>query len=106
MSLFKRISAADAQQMMADKPVAIADIRDAMSYRAGHISNATLLDNSNLQEFMNNTSKEGALVVCCYHGNSSQQAAQFLAEQGYSDVYSLDGGYEAWKSLYPEQCER
>jgi len=40
-------------------------------------------------------------VVVCYHGNSSQQAAQFFAGEGFNDVYSMDGGFEAWKLQYP-----
>jgi thiosulfate sulfurtransferase len=43
--------------------------------------------------------------VCCYHGNSSQGAAQYFAEQGFTQAYSLDGGYEMWKVLYPQQCQ-
>ncbi len=37
------------------------------------------------------------VIVCCYHGISSQQAAQFLIHQGFEEVYSLDGGFEAWR---------
>jgi len=36
--------------------------------------------------------------VVCYHGISSQSAAAYLAEQGFRDTYSLDGGFEAWLS--------
>ena len=45
---------------------------------------------------MQQTDFETPVIVCCYHGISSQQAAQFLIHQGYDEVYSLDGGYEAW----------
>jgi thiosulfate sulfurtransferase len=43
------------------------------------------------------------VVVVCYHGNSSQSAAAYLASQGFSDVYSLDGGFELWQTTYPEE---
>jgi thiosulfate sulfurtransferase len=45
------------------------------------------------------------VVVCCYHGNSSQSAAQFLVEQGFTEVYSLNGGFEQWKVSYPQHCQ-
>ncbi len=32
----------------------------------------------------------------CYHGISSQGAAQYLVNQGFEEVYSVDGGFEAW----------
>ena len=44
-----------------------------------------------------NTRKDKSIIVCCYHGNSSQSAAEFLVKSGFNDVYSLDGGYEAWR---------
>ena len=44
---------------------------------------------------------DAPLVVVCYHGNSSQSAAAYFIQQGFSDVYSLDGGFELWRSVYP-----
>ena len=44
------------------------------------------------------TEKNQSIIVCCYHGNSSQRAAQFLTDRGFKNVYSLNGGYEQWKS--------
>jgi rhodanese-related sulfurtransferase len=31
----------------------------------------------------------------------SKQAAQFLIHQGFEEVYSLDGGFEAWRQNQP-----
>ena len=36
------------------------------------------------------------IIVYCYHGNSSQDVANFLTSHGFTDVYSLKGGYEEW----------
>lgn len=105
MSGFERINGATAKEMMDQGEVNIADIRDSMSYTTGRIKGAVLVDNSSLKYFMDNASQDTALIVCCYHGNSSQNAAQFFAEQGYQKVYSLDGGYEQWKVIYPDYCE-
>jgi thiosulfate sulfurtransferase len=44
------------------------------------------------------------VIVICYHGNSSQGAAQYLLQQGYDQVYSLDGGFEAWRKEFPVQA--
>lgn len=43
------------------------------------------------------------LMVMCYHGNSSRGAAQYLLHQGFDEVYSVDGGFEAWLRAYPER---
>ncbi len=81
--------------------VVVADIRDAGSFQAGHIEGAVNLSNDNLAEFMENTPKAKPVVVVCYHGVSSQQAAQFLVGQGYEQVYSMDGGFEGWRLGQP-----
>ena len=105
MSGFQRISAGDAKALIEQGNLNVADIRDAMSYQSGHISKAQRADNDNLKEFMGSVSKDDPLLVCCYHGNSSQGAAQFFAGQGFSKVYSLDGGYEMWKLAFPDLTE-
>tara|TARA_B100000700_G_C14935434_1_gene804025 strand:+ start:314 stop:499 length:186 start_codon:yes stop_codon:yes gene_type:complete len=55
------------------------------------------LSDKNIHSFIKNTKKDRSIIVCCYHGNSSQRAAKFLVDQGFADVYSLNGGYELWK---------
>ncbi|ASP40786.1 thiosulfate sulfurtransferase [Bacterioplanes sanyensis] len=105
MVQFQHLSAQDARPMIENQQATVADTRDVMSYTSGHISGAQPLDNSNLSEFIANTDKSKPLIVCCYHGNSSQGAAQYLASQGFEQVYSLDGGYELWKITHPDLCE-
>ncbi len=101
---FERINIAEAKALLDEADVRVADIRDAQSFNDNHIKGAVNVDNDNLPEFMQNTPKDAPLIVCCYHGNSSQGAAQFFAAQGYSRVFSLDGGFEMWKLAVPELC--
>jgi thiosulfate sulfurtransferase len=105
MTSFKRISANDAKTLMDQGNSQIIDIRDAMSFQASHIANATRIDNDNISQFMAQADLEAPLIVCCYHGNSSQGAANYFAEQGFKNACSLDGGFEQWKVMYPEACE-
>ena len=74
----------------------IVDIRDTASYEAGHIDGAFNLNNENLAHYIGDADMDLPLVVVCYHGNSSQSAAAYLNEQGFDEVFSLDGGYSAW----------
>jgi len=39
------------------------------------------------------------VAVICGHGNSSQQAAQYLRERGF-DAFSVTGGMAAWEAVY------
>ena len=100
--MFKHINIQQLCELRATKTVNIADTRDRQSYDAGHINHAVHLDNASLAQFVTDTPFTQPLVVCCYHGNSSQGAAQYLSEQGFSEVYSLDGGFELFKVSQPD----
>lgn len=105
MSDFKRIGAEQAQKLRSEGGV-IVDIRDAHSFAEGHIPGSTHLDNHSLPDFIAATDLDQPLIVSCYHGHSSQSAAAYLAHQGFSDVYSLDGGFEGWRNQFPQDIER
>lgn len=82
----------------------IIDIRDPQAYEAGHIRNAKLINNSNIADYVQSADKNTPLIIYCYSGNSSQNAAHYFSEQGFTEVYSLQGGFNAWKNLYPDLC--
>ncbi len=105
MSHYARISADDAQQLMIDQDVNIIDIRDEDSFKASHITEARHLDNAALPDFIDDTDHSVPLVVCCYHGNMSQSAGAYLAQKGFAQVYSLDGGFAEWAAKFPDDCE-
>ena len=98
MNTFKRIDIDSAILKINNNDFVIVDIRDKKSFEIEHINGAMNLSNSNINDFIINTQKEKSILVYCYHGNSSQSAAQYLVNNGFNDVYSLDGGYEVWKT--------
>ena len=93
--LFKNITIEETKKLIS-QGAAIADIRDNNSYMQEHIENAIHLSNDNISDFILHGDFEKPLVVYCYHGHSSQNAAHFLAEQGFEEVYSMIGGYTEW----------
>ena len=97
MTEFKRISIADAQKMIEQGNVAVTDIRDDQSFAAAHVEGAFHLTNFTMAQFSQEVEFETPVLVFCYHGHSSQGAAQYLVNQGYEEVYSVDGGFEMWK---------
>lgn len=106
METFKHLSVDEAPALLADKRTVVIDIRDAESYRNGHIAGASHLDNNGIADFIQQREFDEPIVVCCYHGNMSQSAAAFLIEQGFDEVYSLDGGFEAWAASHPAEVDR
>ncbi|GLH32217.1 MULTISPECIES: thiosulfate sulfurtransferase GlpE [Pseudomonas] len=102
MSEFKRIPPEQALALRAQGAVVV-DIRDPQAYAAGHIAGARHLDNHSVADFIRNADLDAPTLVVCYHGNSSQSAAAYLVGQGFSDVYSVDGGFELWRTTYPDE---
>ena len=101
MDQFAHISVQDTQQKLKANQARLVDIRDEQSFVAGHIEGAVHLTNGTLMNFTQETDFDTPVIVCCYHGVSSQQAAQFLIHQGFDEVYSMDGGFEAWRQSLP-----
>lgn len=83
--------------------VQIVDIRDTEAYEEGHIPDAEnlpleeLADRVEEVEWVSNDDEE--IVVACYIGESSIQAARMLEAYegtGSATVSTMAGGYEEW----------
>ena len=98
MEAIRCISGTDASNLLQEAPVTVVDIRDPQSFAEARIPGAIHLSDQNLQEFLNEADMDTPVLVYCYHGISSQNAAAFLIERGFETVYSLDGGFEAWRA--------
>ena len=95
----------EARKRLGDKSCVFVDIRDPASYRAARIPGALHLHDGNVQQFIDTTNKSSAVVVYCYHGNSSLGATAYFLENGFTDVVSMSGGFEAWRQVYEFDAE-
>jgi thiosulfate sulfurtransferase len=101
MEQFAHISIVDTKAKLDEGSAKIVDIRDDQSFEQAHIPGSTQLNNGSIAQFMNENDFDTPVVVVCYHGHSSQQAAQYLLHQGFEEVYSMDGGFEMWRQQFP-----
>ncbi|BDU38938.1 thiosulfate sulfurtransferase GlpE [Vibrio nigripulchritudo] len=97
MEQFKHIDVLQAQQKLENGEAVMVDIRDPQSFALAHAPSAFHLTNDTIVSFMNEHEFEQPVLVMCYHGVSSQGAAQYMVNQGFEEVYSVDGGFEAWQ---------
>ena len=79
------------------------DIRDPYSFESGHVPGAVHLTDANVQDFLDGTDRDRTVVVYCYHGNTSLAGADFLLQHGFEDVFSMSGGFEAWRGRHPHE---
>lgn len=75
----------------------VVDVREPAEFESEHIQGAFSLPLSALRE--DNTKvfkKEKALYLLCRSGNRACKAADQLERFGFSDLYVVEGGLEAW----------
>lgn len=101
----RQIQIHEAKDKFDQKDCVFVDIRDPESYQSAHIPGALRLHDGNVQEFIANTDKNANLVVYCYHGNSSLGAAAYFLENGFKNVASVSGGFEAWRQVYEHESD-
>jgi phage shock protein E len=96
------ISAAQAYQKYQQGNVFFLDVREPDEWNSGHIPNTTLIPLGELQNRLNELPKDKEIVVVCRTGHRSLQGAQTLVTNGFTNVFSMDGGVHAWGTAgYP-----
>ena len=91
----------EANEKMKKSEAVFVDIRDKDSFQDAHIPGAVHLGDHNVQSWVENQPKDQPVVVYCFHGNSSLSGAAYLRNAGFKEVYSMRGGFEAWRGVYP-----
>lgn len=93
---FQIVNTVQVQDMINGEDVTIIDMRDPDSFAQGHINSAQAMASIDLDHFAKSHPKDQALVLYCYHGISSQSAANWFSQKGFTRVFSMEGGFEAW----------
>ncbi|WP_340122216.1 MBL fold metallo-hydrolase [Methylobacter svalbardensis] len=96
------IDVAKAKQLLKEGNIVLIDTREESEYAAGHVDGALLVPRGMLEFKIGNmpelADKSKAVLIYCRLGNRSALAAQTLQQLGYTNVLSMAGGFEAWKS--------
>lgn len=83
--------------MQAEKNYVILDVRTAQEFASGHIPGAVLLPNETIgtEDIPLLPDKDQLILVYCRSGNRSKQAAEKLAQLGYTNIVEF-GGINSW----------
>ncbi|MCL4256575.1 MAG: rhodanese-like domain-containing protein, partial [Anaerolineae bacterium] len=82
----------------ADRDHFLLDVRRPDEFVGGHIAGAANISVETLANNLSRVPKDVPIVLYCRSGNRSAQAADILAEAGYTEVYDL-GGIIEWQRL-------
>jgi rhodanese-related sulfurtransferase len=78
--------------------IILLDIRQGEEYRRGHLPGALLIPRGVLEvqapQMLRDTEQE--IIVYCGSGMRSALACDVMQQMGYSNVWSMAGGFRAW----------
>ena len=100
----REIHARDLAATLAANPAAkLIDVREESEYAAGHVSNAEWLGKGVIERDIEarHPDKAEPLYLYCGGGFRSALAADNLQKMGYTQVWSIDGGWRTLKDLMP-----
>lgn len=94
----KRVNATEAVRLINDRDALIVDLRPAPEFKRGHLLNAMNLPFPKIEERASEIGKDKArpVVLYCALGSMAGQAAIKLKKLGFTEVYPLKGGLNAW----------
>lgn len=98
MNGYKNISVAELDEMLRKGGVRLLDVRTDAEAAQGRIAQGELLPLHLIPLRIGELDRNAKTVFYCRSGGRSAQAAAFVAGNGFSDVYNLQGGIMAWAS--------
>jgi rhodanese-related sulfurtransferase len=99
-SCVKEVTVAETQNRLAANPNALLiDVREDNEWQAAHAEGAEHLGKGIIERDIETTvpDKSTELILYCGGGYRSALAADALQTMGYSNVWSMAGGWKAWK---------
>jgi rhodanese-related sulfurtransferase len=99
ISRTREVGVSEAVQLINRRDAAILDVREAGEFRSGHIPNARSIPSSDLAARVKDLDKlkSKPVLTVCASGTRSGTAYRELQKAGFTDVYSLAGGMQAWE---------
>ncbi len=99
-SRVREITVEEARRRLASNPSArLVDVREDNEWEAGHAAGAEHLGRGVIERDIEtrHPDKDAELILYCGGGYRSALACDNLQRMGYTNVYSLAGGWKAWK---------
>lgn len=98
---FIDVNVAEFQQLISKEGIQLVDVRTPEEYNAGHIKNAKLInffDSDFKEQSTTILDKNKPVYLYCRSGGRSAKSAKIYKEAGFTKVYNLLGGFNAWSA--------
>lgn len=97
----KHVDAAGASKLIeTNNAVVVLDIRTEEEFKDGHIPRAVNIDylDKTFGEKIDKLDKSKPYLVHCASGGRSTKSLEKFQAKGFTNIYHLDGGFNAWQS--------
>lgn len=84
----------------------LVDVRTEWERSVAKIEGSNLLDQALHDRLMSQDDRSGPIVFYCHHGMRSQSAAGYFLQHGFTNLYNVDGGIDAWSTLVDPSVPR
>ena len=96
--LWSDLGPSDGLKLVQQGDVRLVDVRTPAETAGGIIPGALLIPVDQLEARLRELPKDGKrTLVYCAAGGRSAAACEFLASQGYTNLFNLEGGFGAWQ---------
>ncbi|QSO53419.1 rhodanese-like domain-containing protein [Alicyclobacillus curvatus] len=92
----RQLNSNELKQLLHDKHAQVIDVRTPEEYEAGHIPDVVNLPMQEVERWSKQLSRDTHYVFVCRSGGRSQRVAQFLKNEGFSDIANFAGGMLGW----------
>ena len=91
------ISSREAKALLErNKNVFLLDVRTPQEFQQASLKGAVLIPIGEIERRLKEVPKSRPVLVYCAVGSRSRSAADFLARQGYAEVYTMSDGIVGW----------
>ena len=98
---FKCVSIDEAKALIDKGNITIADVRDADAYLACNIENSINIQQESIEAFLAATDRDqAAFGLLLPWALQPGRGGLSVLIRAIEEVYSMDGGYEAWRAKY------
>jgi monothiol glutaredoxin len=95
----RQLSAPELKQLLASGAgIELIDVRTVQERAIAAIEGSRLLDQA-CHDALLLLDRDTPIVFQCHHGIRSQHAAEYFRQQGFTQLYNLSGGIDAWSML-------
>jgi rhodanese-related sulfurtransferase len=93
------VSPQEATTLINRSQAVVLDVRPMTDFNSGHIVNALNIPSNGLKDQLKKLAKyqQKPVIVACRSGVTSAGVCSTLRKAGYTEVYNLKGGMQAWE---------